>query len=107
MAKVDWVFGAFDRILAAHGVSSRPGLGVGPLQLVGDLVEGAADDEVGVEQTFAPGPQLLHLYAAKLPAPGEVREDFLPQGLGGLHRFLVVPSRRGGHRVGVFLGRVP
>jgi hypothetical protein len=107
MAKVDWFVGAFDGILVAHGVGGRPRLGVGPLQLVGDLVKGVADDEVGVEEPFAARPQLLYLYAAELAAPGEVREDFLSQGLGRLHRFLVVPSCRGGHGVGVLAGCVP
>ena len=44
MAQVDRFVGTLSGILPAHRVRGRPRLGISPLQLVGDVVKGAADD---------------------------------------------------------------
>ena len=92
-------------VQASHRHRGRPGFGVGPLEFVSDLVQGAAHKEVSVEQPLTSGPELFDLDRSELAAASEVGKDFFAHNLGRFDAFLALLGRFVADRIGVLLSR--
>ena len=91
VADGQWVV-AVDALVELHSTADLGGGGarlrVGPMQLVGDLLERAPHDGVGLEEARPPRSQLLDLRGGDPAAPVEVSEDPVPDRLRSCHRGL-------------------